>query len=190
MQDVLPHHVYLRTLGLLLDTVLGELIKEFEKLTDISEEETHHLHELLSLLFDCPSFFEPRANREEEVEDTTQQQVLTERGQEEIKRYAGRWSKYLKMVNILKSKLVIIVDAYVKGMVSLASCECNLHCVLMVAFFAPNPLSRSDARVRGGGTERHHSGPLLGFAAAQESAGPHQVEGWDIRPSAPSGAAQ
>jgi hypothetical protein len=115
LQDVLPRHVYLRTVGLLLDTVLEGLITSFEQLVDISEEETHHLHELLSLLLDCSTFFAP-ARGEDEGSEKGQQHALAESGQEEeTKRYARRWSKFVKIVNILESKLVVIVDAYVKG---------------------------------------------------------------------------
>jgi hypothetical protein len=117
LQDVLPRHVYLRTVGLLLDTVLEDLITSFEQLVDISEEETHHLHELLSLLLDCSTFFAPTDGEDEGSEKGKQQQhALAESGQEEeTKRYARRWSKFVKIVNILESKLVVIVDAYVKG---------------------------------------------------------------------------
>lgn len=117
---MLPRHVYLRTVGQLLDVALEDLIASFEKLEDISEEETHHLHELLSLLLDCSSFFTATAAADEgggsEGEGEGGQAVLAESGrEEETKRHARRWSKFVKIVNMLESKLVVIVDAYVKG---------------------------------------------------------------------------
>jgi hypothetical protein len=113
---VLPRHVYLRTVGQLLDVALEDLIASFEKLEDISEEETHHLHELLSLLLDCSSFFTATAAEDEGGDSEGGQAVLAESGrEEETKRHARRWSKFVKIVNMLESKLVIIVDAYVKG---------------------------------------------------------------------------
>ncbi len=114
---MLPRHVYLRTVGQLLDVALEDLIASFEKLEDISEEETHHLHELLSLLLDCSSFFTATAaDQGGGSEGEGGQAVLAESGrEEETKRHARRWSKFVKIVNMLESKLVVIVDAYVKG---------------------------------------------------------------------------
>lgn len=111
------------TLGALVDVVLDYLIGQFEKLLDISEEETHHLHELLSLLFDCSAFFVrndvKRAESDLAEEDDIQPSPAESAGgEDEIKKHVRKWSKYIKIVNILDSKLVVIVDTYTKGMPS------------------------------------------------------------------------
>jgi hypothetical protein len=156
---VLPRHVYLRTVGQLLDVALEDLIASFEKLEDISEEETHHLHELLSLLLDCSSFFTATAAADEgggsEGEGEGGQAVLAESGrEEETKRHARRWSKFVKIVNMLESKLVVIVDAYVKGsnLASIALCPATVAKVFSPPPFTPSlrsclarVLSRSNA---------------------------------------------
>lgn len=97
------------------------MILQFETLIDISEEETHHLHELLSLLFSCPDFF-VGSEQEGDSRSNTQaskggKDVLPDGDQdkEAIKKYVRRWTKFVKIVNILNSKLVVIVDTYVKG---------------------------------------------------------------------------
>ncbi|ELR23268.1 uncharacterized protein ACA1_068520 [Acanthamoeba castellanii str. Neff] len=141
-KDVLPRHVYLRTVGQLLDVALEDLIASFEKLEDISEEETHHLHELLSLLLDCSSFFTATAAEDEGGDSEGGQAVLAESGrEEETKRHARRWSKFVKIVNMLESKLVIIVDAYVKGLMPEFEAE-ELKAIIR-ALFSDSPLRKS-----------------------------------------------
>lgn len=121
LKDVLPRHIYLHTLGSLVDVVLEHLIAEFKMLSDISEEETHHLHELLSLLLACPAFFTTADDSGEAEQEKTAGSNLpqsfgdVDNGQDHIKKHVSNWSKFVKIVNILNSKLVIIVDAFVKG---------------------------------------------------------------------------
>jgi hypothetical protein len=49
----------------------------------------------------------------EKVLDTKKDSNLEEK---EIQQQVMLWSKFVKLVNILKSKMVVIMDAYVKGM--------------------------------------------------------------------------
>lgn len=141
-KDVLPRHIYLRAIGSLLDGVLEHLTLQFEKLQDISEEETHHLHKLLSAFFDCSFFFSPRSAAERRADrEAEEEEIEKERRQDMTKRYAHSWSKFVKMVNILDSKLVVIVDAYVKGLMPEFKAE-ELKAIIC-ALFSDSPLRKS-----------------------------------------------
>lgn len=136
----MPNEIYLQALGILVDSLMVEMIEGLEALADISEEETHQLHGLLSMMYKCETFFHsaPKLG------------TSTGEGEERlwwVKRYVLHWTKYVKVTNILEEKLVVIADDYEQGLLFEFTAEEVHH--LLRALFSDSPLRREQlARIK------------------------------------------
>ncbi len=133
-----------------MNLALEELIAQLQALTDISEEEACNLNGLLSLLFKCSSFFAHQQmhtgdKREEQQhaddENEQQQQEEEEEHVAATKGHVKSWTKYVKIVNMLDSKMVVIVDSFVKGLMPEFSADELKR--LIVALFSDSPLRKA-----------------------------------------------
>jgi len=85
--------VYLVSLGELCEGVLRELIRELEKLADISEVETHQLHHLFTLIVSqVPSLFAVAIPPSKEK---TQMPVV---------KFVDSWEKFGKLTELLEAR--------------------------------------------------------------------------------------
>lgn len=115
-------------MGELCDSVLRGLIKELQKLSDISEVETHQLHHLFTLaLSQIPTLFVVAKEK-----DKVQMPVA---------KYVPSWEKFGKMTELLEARLADISQQYENGSLSDFS-NTELH-ALVTALFADTE-KRSD----------------------------------------------
>jgi len=85
--------VYLVSLGELCEGVLRELIRELERLVDISEVETHQLHHLFTLVVSqVPSLFAV-------VIPPSKEKV-----QMPVAKYVDLWEKFCKLTELLEAR--------------------------------------------------------------------------------------
>ena len=92
-QPILPTAVYLVSLGELCEGVLRELIRELERLVDISEVETHQLHHLFTLVVSqVPSLF------------VVVIPPSKEKMQMPVAKYVDSWEKFCKLTELLEAR--------------------------------------------------------------------------------------
>ncbi|KAK9717450.1 ribosome biogenesis protein ytm1 [Basidiobolus ranarum] len=98
-KPVLPSHLALKAIGLLLDTVVARCIQEIQDLGDISEEESHHLYKLSTILTACD-------------------QLVAYDGinvQDALATYVPHWSKYHKQIELLELSFAEIMERFRTG---------------------------------------------------------------------------
>ncbi|ORY06958.1 Zw10-domain-containing protein [Basidiobolus meristosporus CBS 931.73] len=98
-KPILPSHLALKSIGMLLDTVAVRCIQEIQKLGDISEEESHHLYKLSTILTSCDQLMN--------YDGANIQDVLAA--------YVPHWSKYHKQIELLELSFAEIMERFRTG---------------------------------------------------------------------------
>ncbi|XP_030077759.1 centromere/kinetochore protein zw10 homolog [Microcaecilia unicolor] len=108
-QDVLPVHVYCKTMGTLLNTAVTEIIGRITTLEDISAEDADKLYSLCRLVIqEGPQVFTPLLEENKKY-------------QEEVPVYVKKWVKFQELMIILQANLQEIVDRWADGKGPLAN---------------------------------------------------------------------
>ena len=103
--------MYLVSLGELCEGVLRELIRELERLVDISEVETHQLHHLFTLVVSqVPSLF------------VVVIPPSKEKMQMPVAKYVDSWEKFCKLTELLEARYRLFSFCFV------------LFCLLLLLF--------------------------------------------------------
>jgi len=147
-KGVLPNHIYLQALGTLVDSVFAAMIDKLEEIDDLSEEETHRLHALFSIMYRCETFFHSAPHTKKAQEGKRERrgrggEGLDSESEEKhwwVRMCVPHWTKFVKLTNILEEKLVVIVDNYLQQKLREFSSEEIRH--LITALFSDSPLRR------------------------------------------------
>ncbi|PFX30588.1 Centromere/kinetochore protein zw10-like [Stylophora pistillata] len=103
---ILPVDIYCQSLGALFDDVLKNIAWEVIQLEDISTEEAHQLHSLLSILVERGS--EIFQNTEEEASEAVENSW-------NLCTVVPHWIRYKELIAILEASLQDIVDRWADG---------------------------------------------------------------------------
>ncbi|PRP83625.1 DnaJ-like protein subfamily b member 13 [Planoprotostelium fungivorum] len=96
-KEICTGPLYLFLMGNMVDAVLERFTKELLSLKDISEEETHSLHRLLTLLFDVRKFF------------------VSKGATVDINRFSYKFLRFWKVTEVLELSLSDITTNYKNG---------------------------------------------------------------------------
>ncbi|ORX81531.1 Centromerekinetochore Zw10 [Basidiobolus meristosporus CBS 931.73] len=105
-KPTLPTLIYSKSMGLLVDASLSEIIQEVLSLASISRDETHQLKYILQLLSKSESWFvlEKGRGKSKLVEKLP------------IRKYVNSWDKYETVIHVLESDLPDIQSEHERGL--------------------------------------------------------------------------
>ncbi|XP_048418364.1 centromere/kinetochore protein zw10 homolog [Stegostoma tigrinum] len=104
-QDVLPVHIYCKSMGTLLNTAITEIVNKVTALEDISSESADCLYSLCKVILEeGPQIFQPLPEESE-----------NKKYQEEVPVYVSKWPKFKELMIVLQASLQELVDRWTDG---------------------------------------------------------------------------
>lgn len=102
--EILPHSIYCKSIGCLLNTVLVEVVNAITALEDISADDANMLTALLIILTDkAPELF--KSNEKDSTSDVKMM----------LHKNVGKWQKLLELKMVLDASLLDISDRWADG---------------------------------------------------------------------------